>query len=160
MEMKKVSPRAKTLWMIRNVIWLVIITVAMAVALIFGFGEPGFAVVAIIASVSWLTIAVLLLVFPSLSYKHYSYGYDDKRLSIKSGVIFRHSITAPICQIQDLHFYEGPIMRMLGIGNVMIATGGSNFELIGMNKAEAQALIENLEEKLRARLEEKRNEEI
>ncbi len=160
MEMKKISPKAKKMWMIGNIIWLVIITAGVTVGIIIGSGEPGFVPVAIASGISWLTVAVLLLIFPSLKYKNYSYGYDEKRFAISSGVIFRHSIVAPICQIQDLHFYEGPIMRMLGIGKIMLSTGGSNFELIGLDKKEAQALIEDIEEKLRTRIEAQRNEEI
>ncbi len=160
MKMQKISPKAKTLWLIRNAIWLVIITAGALIALLTGIDSPSFTAVAAITGASWLTVAVLLLIFPSLSYKNYSYGYDDKRFTVKSGVIFRHTITAPVCQIQDLHFYEGPVMRLLGIGKIMLSTGGSNFELVGLDKATAQTVIEELEEKLRRRIEEKNNETL
>ncbi len=159
MELQSVSKKAKMLWMIGNVIWLIILTAAVAVGLMLCWDTGAFALAAAIGGVSWLILAVLLLIWPGLQYKAYAYGRDDKRLYLQRGVIFKHQITAPVCQIQDLHFYEGPIMRLFGLGKVMVSTGGSNFDISGLEKAQAQALIEELEQKLRARIE-VRDEEI
>lgn len=51
-------------------------------------------------------------------------------------------------------------MRLLGLGKVMFSTAGSNFDLVGLPKAEVQALVEELETKLRRRMEVAPNEEI
>lgn len=156
MKLQKICKRTRTMWYIRNSILLLILSVAMLIA---GFAAANL-VATIIAGVSWGVLAVLLLVWPALSYKNYSYGYDDKRFYIEHGVIFKHKITAPLCQIQDLHFYEGPIMSLFKISKVIFATGGSNFDLIGLDKANAQQLIEEVEGLLRQRIEVNANEEV
>ncbi len=160
METKHVSKRAKALWMIANVIVLLILTTASSVTLILCWGNDYFSMLAGVTGASWAVVAALLLIWPSLRYKNYTYSLDDKRLIIRSGVIFKHQITAPVCQIQDLHLFEGPVMRLMGLGRITLSTGGSNFDLDGLEKSQAQALIEELEGKLRARIEVQGHEKI
>ncbi len=160
MKMQTVSPKAKTMWLVRNVIWLLVLSVSFAIGLLVVSGSDNFLPIAIILGICWLAIAILLLIWPGLTYRRYTYGYDEKRFILQSGVIFKHQITAPVCQIQDLHFYEGPVMRLFGLGKVMLATGGSNFDLAGLEKQTALALIEDMESKLRARIEVQGHEEI
>ncbi len=157
MELKKLSKKAKTMWYIRNIIVLVVVSCVTFVAMLL----TDFSTVSLIAGgASWLILALLLLIWPPLSYKNYSYGYDDKRFYIAQGVIFKHEITAPLCQIQDLHFFEGPIMRLFKVGQVDFATGGSNFSLTGLDNTVAHELIEEIEGMLRARIEVNANEEV
>lgn len=160
MELKNVSKKARALWMIKNILLLLILTTASSVALILCWGNDYFAMLAGVTGASWVVVAALLLIWPSLRYKNYTYSLDDKRLIIRSGVIFKHQITAPVCQIQDLHLFEGPVMRLMGLGRIMLSTGGSNFDLDGLEKSQAQALIEELEGKLRARIEVQGHEKI
>ncbi len=160
MPLNHVSKKAKAMWLIRNLIVLAVLTAAMLIALLLTADEAAFPAVAAFAGVSWLILAVLLILWPSLTYKHYVYGYDDKRVILQHGVVFRHKITAPVCQIQDLHYYEGPIMRLFGLGKIIFSTAGSNFELLGLARDDAQALIEDIEARLRARIEENSDEEI
>ena len=87
-------------------------------------------------------------------------GYDDRRIIVKHGVIFRQSVVIPICQIQDLHQTQGPIMMAFGLSDVTISTAGSNFNISTLTTKEAEALIDDLESILEARLEEQKNEKI
>ncbi len=160
MSLKSISKKAKALWIIRNLIVLAVLTAGQLIALLLCADEEAFPLVAAIVGVSWLILAALLLIWPSLTYKNYAYGYDDKRLVLRYGVIFKHQITAPLCQVQDLHFFEGPIMRLFGLGKIIFSTGGSNFDLAGLDKTEALAIIEEIEARLRARVEENTDEEI
>lgn len=155
--MKHVSTKVILLWLIRNLVLLLPLVAAYCIAM---GNLPRDPVSVSLLTLLFLANAVLLLVWPRLRYKYYTYSVDDKRIVLRSGVIFRHQITAPICQIQDLHFFEGPVMRLLGLGKVMFSTAGSNFDLVGLPKAEAQALVEELETKLRRRMEVAPNEEI
>ncbi len=156
MELQKISKRTRTMWYLRNVCFLLICGFIMTISAVMLENIPA----SIIAGASWLIMAVLLLIWPSLAYKNYSYGYDDKRFYIAYGVIFKHGITAPLCQIQDLHFYEGPIMRLFKIGKVTFSTGGSNFELMGLDRKTALMLVDEVENLLRARIEVNGNEEV
>jgi membrane protein YdbS with pleckstrin-like domain len=95
---------------------------------------------------------------PALRYKLYAWGYDDKRIVVKQGVIFRRRVVIPVCQIQDLHRTQGPLMQLLKLSGVMISTAGSNFSISTLTTAEADLLVDALEHNLQARVEEQKNE--
>ena len=97
---------------------------------------------------------------PALRYQMYAWGYDDKRIIVKQGVIFRRRAVIPVCQIQDLHRTQGPLMMMLKLSGVTISTAGSNFEISTLTTAEADRMIDELEHNLEVRVGEQRNEKI
>jgi membrane protein YdbS with pleckstrin-like domain len=100
------------------------------------------------------------LILPYFRYKLFFWGYDDRTIAVKQGVIFRKSVVIPVCQIQDLHRLEGPIMQLMKLSGVTISTAGSNFHLSTLTTAEADRMIEELEELLAKRIEEQKNEKI
>lgn len=103
--MKHVSTKVILLWLIRNLVLLLPLVAAYCIAM---GNLPRDPVTVSLLTLLFLVNAVLLLLWPRLRYKYYTYSVDDKRIVLRSGVIFRHQITAPICQIQDLHFFEVP----------------------------------------------------
>ena len=107
-----------------------------------------------------LLLLCITLIMPVLRYKMYAWGYDDKRIIVKQGVIFRQRVVIPVCQIQDLHRTQGPIMMMLKLSGVTISTAGSNFDISTLTTYEADRLIDALEQNLETRVEELKNEEI
>ena len=121
---------------------------AWRIAVLLGYGIPALIGIA------------LLLILPDYRYRLYRYGFDEKRILVRRGVIFRHSVTIPVCQIQDLHRFEGPVMMALGLSGVTISTAGSNFYLACLSRADADHMIEQLEQYLEKRVEEKANEEV
>lgn len=58
-------------------------------------------------------------------YKVYEYYYDNEKIIIKKGVIFRNMIAIPILQIQDIELIQGPFQRLFKIAMIDIATAGS-----------------------------------
>ena len=66
----------------------------------------------------------------------------------------------PVCQIQDLHRTQGPLMMMLHLSGVTISTAGSNFDISTLTTAEADQMIDELESNLETRIEEQKNEKI
>lgn len=164
MELKNLNKNVLKLWYIRAAI--------ISLALI-GFFVSAIVILIVSEAPSDVRLAVLLavgipdllflaltLVMPVLRYKMFSWGYDDKRIVVKEGVIFRKRVVIPICQIQDLHRVQGPIMMLLKLSDVTISTAGSNFDLSTLTTDEADSMIDDLEEKLEARIEEQNNEEI
>ena len=119
-------------------------------------------ILAVSAAVGVLVVLLLCLtlILPALRYKMYAWGYDDKRIIVKQGVIFRQRVVIPVCQIQDLHRIQGPIMMMLKLSGVEISTAGSNFDISTLTTDEADRLIDDLEHNLEARVEELKNEKI
>ncbi|MBQ8439241.1 MAG: PH domain-containing protein [Clostridia bacterium] len=162
--MNKLDKRVLKLWYIRAAIGaLVLVGVVVSVLVILLATEaPGNVMLGVMLGVGIpvLLLLCVILIMPLLRYKMYAWGYDDKRIVVKQGVIFRQRVVIPVCQIQDLHRTQGPIMMMLGLGGVTISTAGSNFDISTLTTDEADRLIDALEQSLEARVEELKNEEI
>lgn len=164
MELKKLNKSVLKLWYIRAAIGsLALAGVFTSAAVILNAtGAPSDVTLAVLLGVG-IPVALLLaitLIMPALRYKMYAWGYDDKRIIVKQGVIFRQRVVIPVCQIQDLHRTQGPLMMMLKLSGVTISTAGSNFDVSTLTTAEADRMIDELERNLEARIEELRNEEI
>lgn len=164
MELKKLDKSVMKLWYIRAAIAAAASLGAFAVAAVIlaASDVSGNVMLAVLlgAGIPVLLTVALTLALPALRYRAYSWGYDDKRIIVKQGVIFKQRVVIPVCQIQDLHRLQGPIMMALGLSGVTISTAGSNFDISTLTTAEADKLIDELEQSLEARVEEQKNEEI
>ena len=164
MELKKLDKRVLKLWYIRAAIGsLALVGVFTSVAVILNAtGASSNVTLAVLFGIG-IPVALLLaitLIMPLLRYKMYAWGYDDKRIVVKQGVIFRKRVVIPVCQIQDIHRTQGPLMMMLKLSGVTISTAGSNFDISTLTTAEADRMIDELERNLETRIEELKNEEI
>lgn len=164
MELKKLDKSVLKLWYIRAAIGsLALVAVfASAAVILAAAGASGAVTLAVLLGVG-IPVALLLgftLIMPALRYQMYAWGYDDKRIIVKQGVIFRKRVVIPICQIQDLHRTQGPLMMLLKLSGVTISTAGSNFDISTLTTEEADRMIDDLERNLEARIEELKNEEI
>ncbi|MBQ2987389.1 MAG: PH domain-containing protein [Tyzzerella sp.] len=164
MELKKLDKSVLKLWYIRATIGaMALIGVFVSViAVLTATGAPSNVMLAVLLGVG-VVVALLLcftLIMPMLRYKMYAWGYDDKRIIVKQGVIFKRRVVIPVCQIQDLHRTQGPLMMMLKLSGVTISTAGSNFDISTLTTEEADRMLDELERNLEARIEELRNEEI
>ena len=164
MKMNKLDKSVLKLWYIRAVIGaLALVGVVISVLAILLATEAESSVmltVSLSVGIPVLLILCIILIMPVLRYKMYAWGYDDKRIVVKQGVIFRQRVVIPVCQIQDLHRTQGPIMMMLKLSGVTISTAGSNFDISTLTTEEADCLIDALEQNLEIRVEELKNEEI
>ncbi|MBO5926277.1 MAG: PH domain-containing protein [Clostridia bacterium] len=159
MEFKKLDKKAKLYWFIMHAIWAIIILVVLSVS-IFLTGEVYLLPLIIGVGVPATLLSIFLIIYPFLKYRFYSYAYNEEKVVIRYGVIFRHTIVMPICQIQDLHVYQGPIMSLFKLSGIIFSTAGSNFELRCLDKKIAEKIVTETEIFLKKRLEEKANEEI
>lgn len=164
MQTNKLNKRVLKLWYIRaTIVALAVVGIFASVAAIVFATKPTTGVsVAVLLAVGIPVVIILgfTLIMPALRYEMYEWGYDDKRIIVKQGVIFRQRVVIPICQIQDLHRTQGPLMIMLKLSGVTISTAGSNFNLSTLTTAEADDMIDQLERNLEIRIEELKNEEV
>lgn len=164
MELKKLDRRILRLWYIRAAILSLAIVGAFVSALVILITAGATAdvklAVLLAVGIPALLLLSLTLIMPFLRYRMYAWGYDEQRVVVKQGVIFRHRAVIPVCQIQDLHRTQGPIMMMLKLSDVTISTAGSNFDISTLTTEEADCLIDSLEHNLEARIEELKNEKI
>lgn len=162
--MNKLDKSVLKLWYIRAAIAaLALLGIAVGVLVILLATEASGDVIltaSLSVGIPIFLILCITLIMPALRYKMYSWGYDDKRIVVKQGVIFRQRVVIPVCQIQDLHRTQGPLMMMLKLSGVTISTAGSNFDISTLTTEEADRLIDVLEQNLETRVEELKNEEI
>jgi len=164
MKMNKLDKSVLKLWYIRAAIGalalLGILTGAITILLATEAPNDTLLAVSLGVGIPVVLLLCVTLIMPFLRYKMYAWGYDDKRIIVKQGVIFRQRVVIPVCQIQDLHRTQGPIMMMLKLSGVTISTAGSNFDISTLTTDEADRLIDALEQNLETRVEELKNEEI
>lgn len=164
MELKKLNKSVLKLWYIRAAIASLALVGALVCIVVIPFvvGLDNNIRLAILlgAGIPIVLILCLVLIMPILRYKMYAWGYDDKRIIVKQGVIFKQRVVIPVCQIQDLHRIQGPLMIMLKLSGVTISTAGSNFDISTLTTEEADRLIDELEKNLETRIEEQKNEKI
>ena len=164
MELKKLDKSVLKLWYIRAAIGALALLggFASAVGIVMATGASGDVRLTVLVCVGIPVVLLLglILILPVLRHKMYAWGYDDKRIVVKQGVIFRKRVVIPVCQIQDLHRTQGPIRMMLNLSDVTISTAGSNFNISTLTTAEADRMVDELERNLETRIEELKNEEI
>ena len=164
MNLKKLHRNVLKLWYFRAIIYSLVIigtfTAVMTILNLLKIDDKVFLALFLVAGIPLFILLLFVLILPYFRYKMYTYGYDDKTIIVKYGVIFKHRIVIPVCQIQDLHRVEGPIMSLFKLSGVTISTAGSNFDISTLTTAEADKIIDELEDNLEVRIEELSNEKI
>ena len=164
MEMKKLDNRVRKMWYIRAAIvaTLLLVIFVIVLSILLATNAPRGVTCGVLSSVGTVIalLAGYVLILPALRHKMYAWGYDEKRIVVKHGVIFRHRTVIPVCQIQDLHRTQGPLMMALKLSDVTISTAGSNFDISTLTTDEADRLIDTLEQHLETRVEELHHETI
>ncbi len=155
MELLKLNKKVRTIWIIRNLFFALLVSLLIVPTLF-----SGEILIIVGVAIPIAIIVALLIIWPFLKYKLYSFGYDDKRIAINYGVLFRHRVIVPIRQIQDLHTYNGPIMSLMGLSGIIVSTAGSNFSIAGMLNEDALQMVNELEALLNKRLDGDLNEEV
>lgn len=159
MQYQALPKKVLSLWLLRGALGAIPTLAAFLVTLFLCEGVARLCV-AIFGGVSVLIALFFMLGFPALRFARYKYAYDEKRISVCRGVIFRESILIPLYQIQDLHKTEGPLMMLLGLAGVSLSTAGSSFSLATLQGEEVDRMISELEDLAAVRFEENRDEAL
>lgn len=157
--MNKLNKKVMTMWLTKGCI-IFLASLVIYVPLIIFLSEFARQVVIIVGGIILVLVVLCCFGYPILKYKYYAYSYDEKRVIIHRGIIFRHRIVIPVCQIQDLHSFQGPFLMLFQLSGIILSTAGSNFQIIGLSKDEVKTMINELEEYLNQRIGELKNEEI
>lgn len=158
LELFSLEKRIRTIWLLIG--GIIFTLFAIIFAILVAFGEEYLLPILISGIIVLLILGLLCFGYPILKYKFYKYGYNDKKIIIIKGVIFRHRIIVPVCQIQDLHIYQGPIMTIFKLSGVIISTAGSNYVINGMSNENAKKMVQDLENDLQKRIEDISNEAL
>lgn len=152
MQYKKLNQKARVIWLIRNIIIVLVLLVLFVFFYINILSKDVNEIVNIILIILFSITELLFIIWPFLYFNNYSYGYDDKRIVINYGVIFKHHIIVPVRQLQDLHLYATPLMLIFKIDGMIISTAGSNFSITGIKKDDGEVMINDFEKMLNERL--------
>lgn len=157
MEFLKIDKKIKKIWLITTtIVFVIFLGLCVLSNVIDGIILP----LLIVEIIAMLIIGFFCFAFPFMVYNRYSYAYNDKRIVIKKGVIFKYEIIIPVCQIQDLHLLQGPLMQLMKLQSVEISTAGSNYTINGLMYDDAKKMVDELEKNLNKRIEELKNEEV
>ena len=157
MEFKKLDKKVLKIWIIcTSILFVFLLGICVVTQFIEGIIVP----LLIFEIIVMLFMAFLCFVLPVMKYNRYTYAYNEQRIIIKKGVIFKYEIIIPVCQIQDLHLLQGPLMQMMKLQAIEISTAGSNYSISGIQFEQAKKMVEELEECLNKRIEEIKNEEV
>ncbi len=151
--MKSLNKKIERIWLGIGIFFLAIILTICIISCVVA-GNEYFLLTFIICLIVFLISVFFAIICPILKYHYYKYDYNEKEIYIHSGFIFRHQIVIPVCQIQDLHIYQGPLMLMCKLGGVVISTAGSNYSINGMSLQEASEMVQKLSINLEKRIEE------
>lgn len=152
MQYKKLNKRIMSVWLIRNIIIALVLLTLFILLFINALDKNVNNIVNIILIILFSIVEILFIIWPFLYFNSYSYGYDNKRIVINYGVIFKHHIIVPVRQLQDLHLYATPLMLMFKIDGMIISTAGSNFSIAGVKKDDGEIMINDFEKLLNERL--------
>lgn len=157
--MKRLNKKVMSMWLIKGGI-VFFIGLFIYVPLILFLNEVEQQIVMVVGGLILILIAVCCFGYPILKYRYYAYTYDEKRVTIHRGIVFRHRIVIPICQIQDLHSFQGPFLLLFQLSGIILSTAGSNFAIVGLSEEEGKRMVEDLEERLNQRIGGQNHEEI
>ena len=152
MKFKQVNCKVKTNWLINRVIFLSIILIGYVCSFIFIPKDifPLWLGIIILESILVLLQVIYAFVFPSIQYKKYLYLVKDDEIVFYRGVIFIDSCVIPTVQIQDVGFSQGPVQLIFGLATLEISTAGSNHQIDGLTKEEAEQLVGQIKEQIKA----------
>ena len=69
-----------------------------------------------------IVVAILLAVVPILMTKMYRYRISNYRIDFERGLLSRDIDTLELWHVNDIHFHQSRVDRMLGVGSIMIVS--------------------------------------
>jgi hypothetical protein len=144
----RLDPRVVNLWRLQGLARLFSLWVPVLVAAGVWIGlRHGFDVAAGGAGVFVLVFAVGSVAWPSLAWRHFSYGVREHDLLVESGVLFRHTVSVPLDRIQHVDTRQGPLERLFGLSRLVVYTAAglsADGSIPGLDEAHADALRDTL----------------
>ena len=155
MEMKRLDPKAKTMWRVSRTLGLVIIIGISAGVWFLILRELSIfspAVKLLIVGVPVLLQVLNLLIYPPIEYLQWAYLITPDRIEIHKGIFFHSIDVIPISRIQHVTQSEGPIARLFKLATLSIHTAGGSFKIVGLGRDTAQSVADSLKDVVNLKL--------
>ncbi|NTU89924.1 MAG: PH domain-containing protein [Actinobacteria bacterium] len=140
----RLDMRVVTSWRLSNALWTVLLDICiMGAALTFSSVMPDLFPklwVGVAALVSLILLVLFVLITPSIHYARWRYAVNEDDIDIMRGIIIYKRIIIPLVRVQHVDSKQGPILRMLKLASVSVATAAGEHEIPGLALEEADAL--------------------
>jgi membrane protein YdbS with pleckstrin-like domain len=122
--MERLHPRVRVVWIVRVVVFAVVVAGAMAFAVArLDIGPVDSPLLA--GGVAFAAIAILGAVHTELRYRAWGFEVQEDTLYIQRGVLVNVRTVVPYVRVQHVDSRKGPLERVLGLGRVVVYTAGS-----------------------------------
>ncbi|MCD4534082.1 PH domain-containing protein [Nocardioides sp. cx-169] len=140
---ERVSPRARLMWQLSNLVEGLLTVAVLAVA----------AAVWDAVDLTWWMVAIALLavaayvaVVPQWRYLVHRWEVTETAVYTQTGWWARERRIAPMSRIQTVDYVESPIARLFGLASVTVTTASAAgaLQIAGLERDRAQALVDDL----------------
>ncbi|GAB3851931.1 PH domain-containing protein [Nocardioides maradonensis] len=142
----RVSPRARTLWIVEGAVVGLAVTVAAIVAVAIWLDQPwGWALVAVAA----LLGAVQAVGIPVWRYRVHRWEATETAVYTQRGWWARERRIAPMSRVQTVDLAQGPLARLFGLATVTVTTASAAgaLRIEGLDRDVALRLVDDLTRK-------------
>ncbi len=156
MEFQKPDKRAINWWQTKRFLTLImIVAVVLAIRAILTAtgvldGRAAKIGMWVIVALYFVTIPLM----PRIEYKQWGYKILEDQVVIRHGIFWRSETVIPIIRIQNITKDQGPVARMFDLFDVEISIASGAFDICGVTEETADAISQNLKNRLYARIEE------
>ncbi len=149
-EFQRVSKRAKVLWTITRLIFMLV--------------AVGFTAILTSNPIILISVAAVLLLFaiiyPQVEYIQWSYCITDDRIEIKKGIIWRSHTIVPVGRIQHVESSNGVLQRMFRLSTVKIYTAGGMHRIENLSNDTAEEICALLQQQVTKKIRAKAASEV
>ncbi len=136
----RVSPRARTMWILGAAVeGLVTLVVLLVVVLTTGVPWWTLVLLAVVV-VAWAVVV------PQWRYQVHRWEATDTAVYTQTGWWARERRIAPMSRVQTVDYAEGPVERLFGLANVTVTTASAAgaLSISGLDQATARRLVDDL----------------
>jgi membrane protein YdbS with pleckstrin-like domain len=145
----KLDPRVQRLWALE---WGIaatvaaVVTLAVAIPLLFAERERGALVVGLLGGLAAVGLVGAALFHPGLAYRRFGYEVNELGLYVARGRLWRTWQVVPHARVQTVDTKRGPLERRFGLVSVEVTTASAKggTDVPGLDQGVADALVEEL----------------
>ncbi|NEG89452.1 PH domain-containing protein [Bifidobacterium aerophilum] len=135
--------RIRRMWLtdeaLRFVFWLAVCVAAAVICRLNGWWRWQPIVIGLLAAVNVLDFASQPLQ-TRYKYAFHRFMIGDRFLRIRTGWLFRSTVTVPYNRVQHVDTKQGPLLRRFGLTTIMIHTAAGEHEIASLDSAEAERM--------------------
>lgn len=145
--------RIRTMWLtseaLQFVFWLAVCAAAAVICWMNDWWRWQPIIIALLAAVNVLDFASQPLQ-TRYKYAFHRFMIDDRFLRIRTGWLFRSTVTVPYNRVQHVDTKQGPLLRKFDLTTIVIHTAATAHEIASLDSAEAERVTALITERVAA----------